>query len=201
VCISSELLSHTHDTPTGGRLRRSLHYYRDPVSSLLDERIFRSRIFRISFGSFTSPVAIVVFEDMEDFRTRGSVNLAVLGANYQYARCRSGCKLSVCPVRFFPWFFGGFRVDSRNLHETSVLLSLLLPRYFAATIAFISTIELSRFLFTVLDAKDPGSNPGGCKLSVCPVRDCGTESAKAVIIFDSAVIVFYDGRYSRGLSR
>jgi len=61
--------------------------------------------------------------------------------------------------------------------------------------------HVASFLFTVLDAKDPGSNPGGCKLSVCPVRDCGTESAKAVIIFDSAVIVFYDGRYSRGLSR
>jgi len=129
---------------------------------------------------------------MEDFRTRGSVNLVVLGANYQYARC--GPFLGSLVVV-------NFRVDSRNLHETSVLLSLLLPRYFAATIAFISTIELSRFLFTVLDAKDPGSNPGGCKLSVCPVRDCGTESAKAVIIFDSAVIVFYDGRYSRGLSR
>ena len=58
-----------------------------------------------------------------------------------------------------------------------------------------------------LDAKDPGSNPGGCQLpgAVLAVqRDSfvGTESAKAVIIFDSAVIYgFYDGRYSSGLSR
>jgi len=43
-----------------------------------------------------------------------------------------------------------FRVDSRILHETSVLLSLLLPRYFAATITFISTTGPSRDVVCVI---------------------------------------------------
>ena len=43
-----------------------------------------------------------------------------------------------------------FRVNSRILHETSVLLSLLLPRYFAATITFISTTGPSRDVVCVI---------------------------------------------------
>jgi hypothetical protein len=67
---------------------------------------------------------------MEDYSTRGSVYLG------------DGCKLSVCPS-LGSLVVVYFRVDSRNLHETSVLLSLLLPRYFAATITFISRTEPS----------------------------------------------------------